>query len=487
VTDLSLSTASATSIRADVLVLGVAATDSGPVQLGADSLGRHVGELAERLEALGVTGAADQVARVPAPAKWSTSTVVLTGFGELSEQSAEALRRAAGAAARSLTGVDHAAFALPASSPAEAGAVAEGVLLGAFSVGSYHSSPTTPLATATVVGGKGKEIAAAVSRAATVAAAVNGTRELVNLSPGELYPESFADRAKALAKKTGVKVEVLDHAALEAGGYGGLVGVGKGSPRGSRLVTLTYKPRKAAGHYALVGKGITFDSGGLSLKPPKSMETMKSDMAGAAAVLHTVLAAADLGLPVAVTGFLALAENMPSGTAQRPSDVLTQRDGTTVEVTNTDAEGRLVLADALADAVALSPDAVVDIATLTGAQVVALGDRTAGIMGTDAARAAVVAAAEDAGEDAWPMPLPAELLDGLKSPVADLKNSGDRAGGMLRAGVFLQQFVGETEWAHVDIAGPSYNEHGAYGYTHVGGTGFGVRTLLTYLEQRAAV
>jgi leucyl aminopeptidase len=156
-------------------------------------------------------------------------------------------------------------------------------------------------------------------------------------------------------------------------------------------------------------------------------------------------------------------------------------------VTNPDAEGRLVLADALADAVALSPDAVVDIATLTGAQVVALGDRTAGIMGTDAARAAVVAAAEDAGEDAWPMPLPAELLDGLKSPVADLKNSGDRAGGMLRAGVFLQQFVGETEWAHVDIAGPSYNEHGAYGYTHVGGTGFGVRTLLTYLEQRAAV
>ncbi|MGC5616324.1 leucyl aminopeptidase [Georgenia sp. Z1491] len=485
-TTLDLSHKSATSITADVVVVGVGTTADGPALVGGDALGRHAGALTGRLAALGVTGRTDQVVRVAAPDAWKAPAVALTGVGPVDDLDAEALRRAAGAAARSLTGVAHAVLALPADEPSRAGAVAEGALLGAFAVGSYRSEPEAPVARLTLVAGKGKEVDAAVSRAGVVAAHVNATRELVNASPGELFPASFADRAKELARKTSIKVQVLDEAALEAGGYGGLVGVGKGSPRGPRLVTLTYSPRRPKGRYALVGKGITFDSGGLSLKPPKSMETMKSDMAGAAAVLHTVLAAAELGLPVAVTGYLPLAENMPSGTAQRPSDVLTQRDGTTVEVTNTDAEGRLVLADALVDAVAASPDAVLDIATLTGAQVVALGDRTAGVMGTDAAREQVVAAARAAGEDAWAMPLPPEQLDGLKSPVADLKNSGERAGGMLTAGVFLQQFVGETPWAHIDIAGPSYNSAAAYGYTHVGGTGYGVRTMLSYLEARSA-
>lgn len=488
-TTLEPSHKQATTISADAIVVGVATTPSGPALLGADSLGRHVGVLDGRLKSLGVSGRPDEVRRVDAPEKWAARSVVLTGVGALDELSPEALRRAAGAATRTLEGAEHAVLALPADDAAFAGAVAEGALLGAFLVGTYRSEPTPPVARLTIATPKGGETAAAVKRAGVVATHVNATRELVNASPGELYPETFADRAKELAKASPgkVKVEVLDAAALEAGGYGGLVGVGKGSPRGPRLVVLSYTPRKAAGRYALVGKGITFDSGGLSLKPPKSMETMKSDMAGAAAVLHTVLAAADLGLPVAVTGYLPLAENMPSGTAQRPSDVLTQRDGTTVEVTNTDAEGRLVLADALVDAVAAGPDAVLDIATLTGAQVVALGQRTAGIMGTDDVRADVVAAAGAAGEDAWPMPLPGELLDGLRSPVADLKNSGDRAGGMLTAGVFLQQFVGETPWGHIDIAGPSFNEASAYGYTPAGGTGYGVRTMLTYLEQRAGV
>src|SRR5690606_19171063 len=231
-----------------------------------------------------------------------------------------------------------------------------------------------------------------------------------------------------------------------------------------------------------VGKGITFDSGGLSIKPAKSMETMKSDMAGAAAVLHTVLAAAALELPVAVTGWLCLAENMPSGTAQRPSDVITQRGGKTVEVLNTDAEGRLVLADGLAAACEEKPDVVVDIATLTGAQVVALGARVSAVMGDDDVRQAVVDAAETAGEQFWPMPLPSELRASLDSKVADLANIGDRMGGMLVGGLFLREFVGETPWAHLDIAGPAFNDGAPYGYTPSGGTGVGVRTLLGFLE-----
>ena len=216
------------------------------------------------------------------------------------------------------------------------------------------------------------------------------------------------------------------------------------------------------------------------------METMKSDMAGAAAVLHAVLAAAELDLSVRVTGWLPLAENMPSGTAQRPSDVLTIRGGTTVEVLNTDAEGRLVLADALVAAIEEQPDLVVDVATLTGAQIVALGNRVSAVMGTDDARSTVLAAAAEAGESFWPMPLPEELRGSLSSPVADLANMGDKAGGMLVAGVFLQQFVGSTPWAHLDIAGPSFNEGTAHDYTPRGGTGVPVRTLVTLLEREAA-
>jgi leucyl aminopeptidase len=253
-----------------------------------------------------------------------------------------------------------------------------------------------------------------------------------------------------------------------------------------RLVKVAYTPSRPKAKIALVGKGITFDSGGISIKPSNAMETMKSDMAGAATVLHTVLAAARLGVPVAVTAWCCLAENMPSGTAQRPSDVITIHGGKTVEVLNTDAEGRLVLADGLVAAIEEKPDVVVDVATLTGAQIVALGDRVAGVMGTDDVRGEVVASAGAAGEQAWAMPLPDELKAGLSSKVADLANvAADRAGGMLTAGIFLKDFVGDTPWAHVDIAGPSFNERTEHGYTPKGGTGYGVRTLLTFVESRA--
>lgn len=301
-----------------------------------------------------------------------------------------------------------------------------------------------------------------------------------------MFPASFADAAKAAVKELGakgVKVTVLDEKQLAAGGYGGLVGVGQGSSRPPRLVKLAYAPSKARSRVALVGKGITFDTGGISIKPAAGMHAMTSDMSGAAAVLHTVVAAARLGLPVAVTGYLCLAENMPGGNATRPGDVLTMKNGKTVEITNTDAEGRLVMADGMVTAVEDGHDVLIDIATLTGGQVVALGNRVSGLMGDDDVVGAVKAAADAAGEQFWPMPMPEEIKAGLKSNVADMVNSSpDRGGHMLSAAHFLREFTGDTPWAHLDIAGPAFNEKSAFGYTPLGGTGVGVRTLLAYLE-----
>jgi leucyl aminopeptidase len=253
-------------------------------------------------------------------------------------------------------------------------------------------------------------------------------------------------------------------------------------------VKLSYTRGKANTHLALVGKGITYDSGGISLKPAGHNETMKCDMSGAAAVFAAVVAAARLGLEVNVTGWLALAENMPSGSATRPGDVLRMYSGKTVEVLNTDAEGRLVLADALWAASQEKPDAIVDVATLTGAMVLALGSRTFGIMGNDEAfRTAIHEAAEEVGEESWPMPLPEHLRKGMDSPTADIANMGERMGGGLVAGLFLREFVGEgITWAHLDIAGPAFNEQGPFGYTPKGGTGSAVRTLVRLAELTAA-
>ncbi|MCZ2264076.1 MULTISPECIES: leucyl aminopeptidase [unclassified Isoptericola] len=492
--DLTLTGKNPSSLKVDVLVVGTCSTSDG-VAVVADQLPeafvRQIETLAPRL---GVTGARDEVRRVPAGDGVSASVVVLAGLGERAADGTfphEVLRSAAGAATRELAGTDTAALALPAVDEDELGAVVEGALLGAYSYTRYRTGKDTKGAVGSIQvvttfarSGRAK---AAVARAEVLAAAVHGTRDLVNDAPNELFPAAFADAAKAAAKGVkGLRITVLDDKQLAAGGYGGLVGVGQGSSRGPRLVKLSYTPAKATEKVAIVGKGITFDTGGISLKPPASMPTMKSDMAGAAAVLHTVLAAARLGLPVAVTGYLCLAENMPGGNAQRPADVITIRGGKTVEVTNTDAEGRLVMADGLVAAVEDGHDVVLDIATLTGAQMVALGNRTSGVMGTDAVRDEVKAAADVAGEAFWPMPMPAELKAGLRSTVADMVNSApSRWGGMLFAAHFLAEFVGDTPWAHLDIAGPSYNEGSSFGYTPAGGTGVGVRTMLAFLEGRA--
>lgn len=480
---ITLTSTAAARLSVDVLVVGVT-SDGGTPRLLGDALPAG---LAASLTspALGVTAEPDQVVRVPGGDAVGADVVAVVSVTDPTDR--ESLRRAAGAATRQLTGVGSIALALPVRDTEDVAAVAEGALLGAYAYTRYHELPAAkrPAGEIQVVTPQARSAGAkaALARAEVVAAAVHGVRDLVNTPPLDLYPAAFADIAKAAAKGTKVKVTVLDEKELASGGYGGLVAVGQGSSRPPRLVKLSWSPSRAKRSVALVGKGITFDSGGLSIKPAKSMETMKSDMAGAAAVLHTVLAAAALKLPVAVTGYLCLAENMPSGTAQRPSDVITQKGGTTVEVLNTDAEGRLVLADGLVAACEEKPDVVLDIATLTGAQVVALGTRVSGVMGTEDVRAAVVTAAGEAGEQFWPMPLPEELRAGLSSAVADLANvSGDRNGGMLTAGIFLREFVGSTPWAHLDIAGPAFNEGAAWGYTPKGGTGVGVRTMLGVIE-----
>ena len=404
------------------------------------------------------------------------------------------LRRAAGAAVRAVVspggngqpGQRRIALALPARDQVEAEAVALGALLGSYTFRRYRSEPAAQV-TLTLLAG-GSHAAEAARRAEVLATAVNLVRDLVNTGPSDLVPATFADRAGQIAAEAGMDIAVLDEEALAGGGYGGILGVGQGSVHPPRLVRLEYAPPQASKVLVLAGKGITFDSGGLSLKPAKAMETMKSDMGGAAAVLGAMQAIAALGLSVRVIGYLPLAENMPSGTAQRPSDVLTIYGGTTVEVLNTDAEGRLVLADALARSESDSPDVLVDVATLTGAQVVSLGPRVAGVMANDdALRDAVVDAAGRAGEAMWPMPLPDELRKGLESSVADLTNvAPDRNGGMLVAGLFLREFVPPgARWAHLDIAGPSYNDGSPHGYTPKGGTGAATRALVQIAQDMA--
>lgn len=471
------------TLEADALILGVTAdgTISAHPQL-PDSVRQGLIELAAKLEPCGDVGSTTVLPGIGI----SAGRVVLVGLGD---GTACDLRLALGSASRAC-GKNPAVVAIAVDSD-DAGitAVAEGALLGAYRFLDYKSDAELDeqlsdedTGTKWLVAGAGES---ALERARVVAGAVAGARDLVNTPPLDLFPASFAEIAEGYAAAMGVETKIFDVQELAEHGFGGILGVGMGSSRLPRLVRLEWKPEGAKQTVALVGKGITFDSGGLSLKPPKSMETMKSDMAGAAAVMHTVLGAARANLQVGVVGWLCLAENMPSATAQRPSDVIRIYGGKTVEVLNTDAEGRLVLADGLVRAIEENPDVVLDIATLTGAQGVALGTRTSGVMGVDAIRAEVVTAADAVDEPMWPMPLPAHLRKQLDSKVADLQNIAGPAAGMLSAGVFLQQFVGDAQWAHLDIARPAFNEESAHGFTPTGATGAGVRTLLKFLENRA--
>jgi leucyl aminopeptidase len=497
VVTINLSNANPVTIRADALIIGVAEDAKGPRLLaGAEAVdAAFEGRLTQALTDLGATGKTDEVTKTVAGTGVAARAVVAVGIGRAPDgvrsMDAETLRRAAGAGARAVAGAAKAAVALPTYDARSVGAVAEGVTLGAYAFDRYKRNDAPgPLAAATIISASPRDrvVRAALTRAAILTDAVNLTRDWVNTPPDDLPPSAFADLARTAATDVGLDVEVLDERALRRKRFGGILGVGQGSANPPALVRIAYRPAKPNAHVALVGKGITFDSGGLSIKTTEGMATMKCDMAGAAAVITATLAAARLGLPVQVTTYAPMAENMPSGTAQRPSDVLTMYGGKTVEVLNTDAEGRLVMADALVRAGEDTPDVIVDVATLTGACVIALGTRVGGIMANDEElQRTVQELARDAGEQMWPLPLPEELREKLDSPIADIANVGDRYGAALAAGLFLREFVPDgVRWAHLDIAGPAFNDGSPHGYTPKGGTGFAVRTLVRLFEDLAS-
>ncbi|CAN5160110.1 leucyl aminopeptidase [soil metagenome] len=478
-------------IEGDVLVLGVRKTDEGPRLATDDPV---FADLQLALSSIGVTGSQDEVRRLPAT-RGVTESIALVGLGT-GESTPSDLRYAAGSAARQLRGVASLVLGLPATSEDELFAVLEGAALGAYAYTEYRASSleSTKLPAASIIVATELESEALVERARVTAGAVHTVRDLVNTPPSDLYPATFADAALALAGELEVTVEVLADEELRAGGFGGIVAVGQGSTRGPRLVKVSYSPGGAAKHLALVGKGITFDSGGLSLKPPASMIGMKYDMTGAATVLAVTLAVAQLRLPVRITAWLCIAENLPSGSALRPNDVIRIRGGKTVEVLNTDAEGRLVLADGLVAASEEEPDAIIDVATLTGAASIAMGTRYVGTMGDTDLAQRVVAAGNRVGETLWHMPIAAELRPLLNSDIADIANikPGNTAGGMMIAAAFLRDFVGTTgegsekrtiPWAHLDIAGPANNGGSGWGFTGKGPTGVTVRALVELAEE----
>ena len=507
-TTYTLRTGSPERTGTDAVVVGLVSTRKGPrvvadAQGVADAYGRRFGPM---LSLLGFEAKRDQVVAVPTGGTIKAPVLVLVGLGDAesgtdgSEVSPAEVRRAAGNAARAVKNAASVALALPADGPDHVRAALEGYLLGAYRFDTYLTKRSDDVPGEIVVlsaGARRQEQQDAFARAQVLARAVASARDWVNTPPGDLVPAAFAEEISRRAGEAGkaapakgrstsrsgkVAVEVFDEEALREKGCGGLIGVGQGSVSPPRLVRLSYSPAGATAHLALVGKGITFDSGGLSLKPATSMGTMKMDMAGAAAVVNAITAIASLDLPVKVTAYAALAENMPSGSAQRPGDVITIYGGRTVEVLNTDAEGRLVLADALVHAVEDEPDCIVDVATLTGACMVALGDRVSGLFGNDDDLVARVSeSAVAAGEQLWHMPIPEEMGEKVRgnSKIADLaQHNSERWGGASYAAAFLREFVGETPWVHLDIAGPAFNERPAYGHVTAGGTGVAVTTLV---------
>lgn len=492
-----------TRIRADAVVV-FATQQDGEAADGRAELTREAAELGKQLKlgltdelaALGFHGGLGEVARLSTRGKARAPRLLVAGLGEAGSVTRDTLRKAAGAAARDTAQESTLAVVVPGALPeadtdgvAVTQALVEGAGLGAYAY-TEHRTDTKGLPSLESVfflAGEGRSPASmkeGVANGRSVVRGVSITRDLVNTPPFAKRPPDLADRIAETAKASGLKVKISDQRALEKGGFGGILGVGRGSSVEPRLVELTYDPPRARGHVVLVGKGITFDSGGLSLKTSEGMKTMKSDMGGAAAVVGAMAVLGDLGVRTKVTGLAALAENMPSGDAIRVSDVLTHYDRTTVEVMNTDAEGRLVLADALAYGAESKPDAMIDLATLTGAQIVSLGSQIAALMGTDdGVCGALESAAQSSGERIWRLPLPEEYADHLKSEVADLKNIGKgREAGTVIAGMFLKNFTHDTPWAHLDIAGPAFSEEGDAYLTPKGGTGAGVRTLVHYLR-----
>ena len=472
------------SESADVLVVPVLADRTWLP--GADWLVEELGDyLTAYLDDEDFQGKPGTSLSVPTPDRLGFKRVLLIGLG--SDPDLERIRRGAGTTGKKTTKDATVATILHQVMDGAAGATAEGFLLGQYRFDRYQSEKK-PLKTEELrfVGDGAEDAVAQSERARTVADAVMLARDLINEPPGAKPPSEFVAHARRIAEEGGLELTVYEPDQFEDERFGGLAGVAAGSHAPAAMVVLRYEPPDPKGFIALVGKGIVFDSGGLSLKNPAGMEAMKTDMAGAAAVLATMQAVAALAPPVRVLAVTPFTENMPGGGAQRPGDVLTPRNGTTVEVLNTDAEGRLILADALSLAAEEEPDLMVDAATLTGACLVALGEKIAGLWGNDdEAIEKVKAAAAAAGEDVWQMPLHDEYEKNIESDIADIKNSGPRFAGSINAALFLKHFVAEVPWVHLDIAGPARwpdDEH----YQVKGGSGFAVRTLLTLVEQAGA-
>ena len=468
----------------DILVLPVAKREQKVIIQGS-GLKIDSKQIEDALKRVGASADLEEVIKIPLA---TGQTVVTTGLGKFAnDYDAETLRRAAGSAARALHGEKSAIFAFPAKSTSQLSAVAEGAALGSYVFSEFKGTSKKDLKPALEEIVIHSTLSASIDmkslihKVQVISKYTYLIRDLINTPPSHLTPSVFANQMKKLALGLKLKVEILDEKSLRTKGYGGITAVGQGSANPPRLLRVSYSPLKAKKHFALVGKGITFDTGGLALKPASGMEAMKSDMSGAAAAIATTFAAAELKLAVAIDAWAPLAENMISDNATRPSDIIKIYGGKTVEVLNPDAEGRLILADALMRAQEFNKklDGIIDVATLTGAQVVALGTRTSAVMTNNEELAEqFLIAAKVAGEQFWPMPLPEELRASLDSPVADIANIGERMGGMLVAGLFLKEFI-SIPWLHLDIAGPAFNEGKAHGYTPIGGTGTSLRSLIS--------
>lgn len=479
-------------IAADVLIVNTTPAKGKGVELVAHGFTpAQTKRIETEIAELGGTGKNGEVITCASGTGIKAPVLVAVGLGDFRKSfDLEQFRRAIGNGVRTLSGTKKVAIS-GGHSAEHVDATVLACALAAYTFTEYKSKPDASGVGSFVISIPtpiNADMKKALAAAKHVASSIYLARNLINTPPNDLAPAHLAQAAKTALASLPVTVKVWDEKALKTAGCGGILGVGLGSSRPPRLIKMTYAPRGAKAHLSLIGKGITFDTGGISIKPASKMDEMKADMSGSAAVIAAVTAIAQLGLKVKVTGWVAAAENMPSGTAQRPGDILTTFDGTTVEVLNTDAEGRLVLADAIGMSVLEKPDLMIDIATLTGAQRIALGRRIAGVMSnTQSAREQVVAASALAGEEMWGMPLPADLRETLKSETADIANIGDGLAGMLSAGVFLQEFVPDSQaWVHIDVAGPAYNDSAPFGYTPKGGTGAGVRTFVQIARELSA-
>ncbi len=492
---------SAGDADADVLVVGVTTEGDDGDDLVVEAVGETVAhrlgvDLVDLCHAVGMDGSRGSQVLVPAGGGLACGMLVLVGLGPADDVDADAIRIGSAVAARAASRRVTLATTLHTVDVGDPGmavrAVVEGTELATYAYREHKTDEDTRrLDTVTLVGGDGDVVGAGIERGRISADATMLVRDLGNTPAGAKRPPALANRVVDLFADLPVDVEVWDEADLVEHGFGGHLSVSAGSSEEARFVQVRYRPEGATRHVAMVGKGITFDSGGLSLKSPKSMQFMKIDMAGSATVLAAVRAAAQGGLAVNLTGMLCFAENMPGGIATRPGDVITMFGGTTVEVLNTDAEGRLVMADALAWSAELEPavDALVDVATLTGAALVALGPRVAALFGNDDGLVdELLDAADRAAEPLWRLPLADEQYGPqLKSEVADIRNVGGDGAGAIRAALFLQEFVPDgVPWAHLDIAGPSFNDDQVHdGHIPKGATGIPARTLVDWLWETA--